>query len=222
MFAYAAFAAFALGAAWVALRLGRAWGNVRGARLVVWAPYAVALALSSLAMALGPRAFPAVVLPVAVVSVCATHVFAVTRSRGHASLSHADSGLSLHDRYALQRPRMLFGALIVVGGGLDLVPWAFAKTVGVGDIAVGALAMVLGHGKSRLSSGPRGLAIAFALIGIADLANALRLGVTVAVPALVERETPPMLLMLPFYVVPVFLAQHLLMLRSLWRVVPPE
>jgi hypothetical protein len=57
--------------------------------------------------------------------------------------------------------------------------------------------------------------VGFAIVGIADLLNALRLGVQVAVPALVASQTPPMLLMLPFYVVPVLLAQHLLMLRRM-------
>jgi hypothetical protein len=211
MFVYLAFCAVTVGAAFVAHRLGRVWANVPWARALVFGPFALALVASVLGMALGPRAFPVAVLPAAVASVCLTHVIACTRVP---PLAGRDAALPLRVRYALQRPRVYFGALILVGAAAGLLPWAFARPIGLGDIAVGLLGVALGRVPAS-HPWARGLAVGFAIVGIADLLNALRLGVQVAVPALVASQTPPMLLMLPFYVVPVLLAQHLLMLRRM-------
>jgi hypothetical protein len=131
----------------------------------------------------------------------------------HPELSQRATQADLLDWYGLQSLRAYFGAVIIIGAALGLLPWAFALSAGVGDIAVGLIAQAL---KRRAVRNPIA-AWSFTLAGMADLINAGRMGAVVVTPWLLERQMPGFLLMLPLFGVPLMLANHVQTIRYLVR-----
>ncbi len=109
---------------------------------------------------------------------------------------------ALEDRHwrVLMAARAVFGALILAAGGVGLFPLAFAIPAGVGDILVGALALVLPG--SLAAGGHRGARLLVFGAGIVDLVQVLVLQVTVVVPWLAATNSLGISLLLPWVVVP--------------------
>jgi hypothetical protein len=209
--AAAGFLAVVLGALAVARQQARHLGDGGAARALIYGWFLLALAASSLGMALGADAFPVAVLPIAVIGLLAGRLVVGLRAR---SFRASEGNVAWRDRYGMQIARLDFGAVILVGAAGGLLPWEFARGAGAGDIAVGLAAVAL----RRLPpshAAARPLALVFCALGLADLANALRVAARSVVPWLITSQKPPILLMLPFFVVPLLLAQHLLMLRQM-------
>jgi hypothetical protein len=207
---WSCFAAVLLGMAALARQNLRFYGNGRFIRtyFLIWGGLAIGIGLFNM-LSPGFR-FPAWFLPVSIISM--TLLFSVSVA-SREELSQRATQADLLDWYGLQSLRAYFGTVIVVGAALGLLPWAFALSAGVGDIAIGLIAQVL---RRRAVRSPIA-AWSFSLAGIADLINAGRMGAVVVTPWLFERQMPGFLLMLPLFGVPLMLANHVQTIRHLVR-----
>jgi hypothetical protein len=134
--------------------------------------------------------------------------------------------LAVHRRLVHQLPlawligihsmRALFGGLLLAFGMVGQVPWEFALEAGLGDILVGLLAIPLARMAAQPVP-PRGLILAWNILGQLDLLNALRLGVTVVVPFLVSTQSPAVIAMLPLFGVPIYVLTHIYLFWLLLR-----
>lgn len=108
--------------------------------------------------------------------------------------------------------RMIFGTGLLVMGLAGGLPAAFFWSAALGDIAVGALGLLL------LASGQaenRRALIAWNALGLLDLGHVLVLGVMHLAPFYAANPDVARLGMLPLFGVPAFIALHLGMLRAL-------
>lgn len=180
--------------------------------------FAMAAGLGVAFMSLPGQSLPPWLLPAAIAAL--TLQFALLQSQ-HPALRAQVQAAGLADWYAVQALRAPFGLVIVAGGLLGLLPASFAWAAGLGDVAVGIAALVLrrhaGSATGPWSPATRACAWLFTLLGAADLLNAGRLGGAVVVPWLVEQQLPGFLPIVPFFGVPIFLANHLQMARLLLR-----
>jgi len=105
------------------------------------------------------------------------------------------------------------------------LPWQFALSAGVGDIATGLLALVVAYMALRNMRGTHRAAYGWCLFGIADLVIAVTMG-TLTSPGLthfVAQDNPNMLItayplvMIPTFAVPVSIILHGLCLWKLRR-----
>ena len=122
------------------------------------------------------------------------------------------------------------GFEFVVAGHEGALPAQFAYPAGWGDALIGLTAPLVALIVSRRANGWRGIAIAWNLAGIADLANAVFFGVTSSPGALQLFVGPPsteLMTQLPLSLVPTFgvplaVLGHLMALKGLWAMAPRD
>jgi hypothetical protein len=116
---------------------------------------------------------------------------------------------------AAQFPRVL-GVSFLVLMGQGKLPAEFAIPAGWGDILIGVLGPVVAYLYATSGAGSRGLAFAFNIAGIADLAIAVGTGF-LAAPSpfrvLLTSPTTELMTVLPTVLIPIFLVPTFLMLH---------
>lgn len=115
--------------------------------------------------------------------------------------------LSDGDVRLLVGARAGFGALLIALAATSTIPATFARTAGVGDIVVGALA-IAAPGTLDRSGSPVWRGIVHG-VGIADLLQVVFLAVTVVRPFLLAKGEAPITMALPWLVVPLMVAVDL-------------
>jgi hypothetical protein len=123
----------------------------------------------------------------------------------------------------LQAYRVMGGNFIVLWG-FGAIPGAFALPAGIGDVVVGLLALPVAFYLASGAAGGRVAAIAWNLLGVADLISAVTLGALTS-PGPLQRlafDHPNLLtgyptVMTPAFAVPLSLILHGLSLRQLLR-----
>jgi hypothetical protein len=123
---------------------------------------------------------------------------------------------------AAQTPRVL-GVTFLVLMAEQKLPSQFALPAGYGDILIGLLAPVVSYLYVTRASGSRGLATAFNIAGIADLAIAVGTGFLSAPSAFrlfysepsTELLTVLPMVLIPTFLVPTFVLLHVISLRKL-------
>jgi hypothetical protein len=151
----------------------------RRERAATWLAVAVPLVLwfagiwsaAARGMLQGPRGAVSS-LPLLVVTPVVVGLFGLTRSRRIAAAVEAAPVSWL---IALQVYRVM-GANFVVLWLFGVIPGVFAEPAGFGDIAVGVLAMPAALYAASVRRGATAVAVAWNVLGIADLLNALTLG----------------------------------------------
>jgi hypothetical protein len=124
----------------------------------------------------------------------------------------------------LQLYRVL-GGIFLVGWLQGWIPGEFALPAGSGDVLVGLLALPVAYLLSKGARGAVGLAVAWNVLGIVDLASAVTMGtltqpgplqlIVPAVPNLQLAAYPTVLI--PAFAVPSSILLHVLSLRQLRR-----
>lgn len=114
----------------------------------------------------------------------------------------------------------VLGVLFLVLYAAGRLPAPFAQAAGWGDIIVGALAIPLALATRRYEN--RTLLIGWSALGLADLVNALALGVTTSLsnsPGSVGMGPMTLLpwLLIPAFLVPLFFVSHLAVLYKVLR-----
>jgi hypothetical protein len=183
--------------------------------LVLFAWQGVVVALASVGV-FAPRAgaSPAIGLAVALPVVAG---FLALR-RWDRSLPEA----SLAALMGLQVMRIVGFEFVVAGHG-GLLPSSFAAPAGWGDAFIGVTAPLVALAVARRAGGWRAMAIAWNVLGIADLVNAVFLGVTSSPgvlrifdgPLSTEPMTRLPLSLIPTFGVPLALLGHIAALRAL-------
>lgn len=114
------------------------------------------------------------------------------------------------------------GAIFLVAYAQGLMPGAFALPAGLGDVAVGLTAPLVAYVSARRGRSAHRLAVAWNLLGIADLVVAVTMGFLTSPSAFQQLalDQPNVLIsrypfvLIPTFAVPVSILLHLL---SLWR-----
>ncbi|MDX2012365.1 MAG: hypothetical protein SFW67_19370 [Myxococcaceae bacterium] len=99
--------------------------------------------------------------------------------------------------------RAVIGSLILGSAATGLFPTRFALEAGLGDLAVGGVALML---PTSLANGPRAPRLALFALGVADFLNVMRQIPTTVVPWLAESGSPGTSLVLPWVLVPALIA----------------
>lgn len=159
-------------------------------------------------------------IPLAVVLPLLVGLTVLGRSRTIAAALDATSPRFL---IALQTYRIL-GAVFLVQYALGRLPARFALPAGIGDVLVGVLAIPVARYVASRRAHAVGVGLAWNVLGVADLVNALLLGALTAAGALGAGapaggvpigEYP--LVMIPAYAVPLSLLLHAQSIRQLLR-----
>ncbi|HVS44750.1 MAG TPA: MFS transporter [Candidatus Dormibacteraeota bacterium] len=116
--------------------------------------------------------------------------------------------------------RVVFGAVFIAVWAAGVLPAVLALPAGVGDVVVGLSAVPAAIG---LRSGRRGRALAWNLLGVYDLVQAIAIAVVVSTGPLqllsvspgTDWMTVPPLSVVPTFVVPLYLLLHVVSLRFL-------
>ena len=133
---------------------------------------------------------------------------------------------------AIPLPWLVAAQMFRIGGFMFLVlwadgrlPWQFALPAGIGDVATGALAIVVAVQLAQGAAGARRAVYLWSLFGVGDLVVALAMGamtspgrahlVALAAPNLLISSDP--LVMIPTFAVPLALMLHGLVLWRLSR-----
>jgi hypothetical protein len=104
--------------------------------------------------------------------------------------------------------RIPIGGLFLVLGAQGLAPTTFTLEAGIGDLAAGLLAIPLALAVRRTAA-PRWTIVAWNIFALADLLNALRLGITVVLPFVVATQTPVLPATVPLFGVPLYIMTHI-------------
>ncbi len=96
--------------------------------------------------------------------------------------------------------RAVFGSLLLAAGGVGLMPADFALPAGLGDLLVGALALVVPG--SLAAGGHRGFRLLVFGVGVVDFINLIALQALVLVPWLAQTQSLGISLLLPWVAVP--------------------
>jgi hypothetical protein len=110
--------------------------------------------------------------------------------------------------------RAVFGGLLLAIGVLGGLPPAFFWSAAIGDILVGLWALSM---LPRSASVGRTELLAWNTAGLVDLAHVLVLGAINLRPFYELHPTVARLGLLPLFGVPLFIALHLHLFRTLWR-----
>jgi len=219
-----AIVAAVLAVAWLGLRRAgfeghartRAWFAV-AVPLIAW--FAAATALGRAGAFLPRPTGPVPAIPFAIVIPLTVGLVLLLRSRIHAAVAVA---MPLSWLIGIQVYRV-FGATFVAHWGAGNLPGVFALPAGLGDMLVGALAIPVALYAQARGRGWQAMAIAWNLLGIADLLNAVTLGFLSAPGRfqLLALDHPNLLVgtypvvMIPAFVVPLSLILHGLSLAQL-------
>jgi hypothetical protein len=116
----------------------------------------------------------------------------------------------------------VFGITFLIAAGQGRMPLEFALAAGLGDMAIGILAPLVALSLARGARGSHALAVAWNLVGIADLVVAVTLGVLTSpssLQALALGHANAAITRFPFVLIPTFAvpASLLLHIVSLWR-----
>jgi hypothetical protein len=119
----------------------------------------------------------------------------------------------------------LIGAIFLVRYFMGDMPGAFALPAGIGDVLIGLTAPIVAWLYTTRGDRVRGLAIAWNILGILDLVNALVLGfLAFGLRVFPGPETSPAgqptafpLILIPGYGVPLMMLVHIVTLRLLLR-----
>lgn len=103
--------------------------------------------------------------------------------------------------------RAIYGALLFGMAGVGLIAPAFALTAGLGDLAVGWLALVVPHPLD--ATGPRSWRLLVHGIGLLDLMQVVVLAVTVVRPWSAQHGDVTTTMTLPWVAVPLMMALNL-------------
>jgi hypothetical protein len=197
-----------------------------GQRKVAWLVVAVPLiawfaAIWWIAMAGAfdsrPGAGAALLLPLAVVTPVLVGLVLLTRSDRVARTLDAIppewlTGLQVY---------RLFGAAFLVEWGIGHLSARFALPAGIGDVLVGILALPVAAYLRADPERGRGVAIAWNILGIADLVDAVSLGIVgqIALLRLGDGALPVSPISYPLVMIPVFVVPLSLILHgvSLWQ-----
>jgi subtilisin family serine protease len=182
--------------------------------LVGWQAAVVGLALAG---AFAPRPGWPPILGLAVVAPVVLGTLALSRSGAQAPES------SLAALMGLQLLRVEGFELVLAGAG-GWLPQVFARPAGWGDALIGVTAPLVALAVARRTAGWRTLAVVWNLAGIADLVDAVFLGVTSSPGALrvFEGDVSAVLMtqlplsLIPTFGVPLALLGHIVALRALW------
>jgi hypothetical protein len=167
---------------------------------VQWAWGGGALALLGAPSALLAALFP-VLMPLGIASAV------VVLSRP--GVREAVLGLGDSDLRALFLWRAVLGGMLLAMGAQGLLPWSFALSAGLGDIAVGWLAVVL-PGRMEVSRNGALPLLFVNLAGLLDLAHVIVLAQLTAIPFILSGAgTPPTVL--PFFAVPWMIGMHVVL-----------
>lgn len=185
--------------------------------LAVWGAGAMALSRSGAFMVPATLGDPPVVL-FSMLGGAVTLWLLATRTRtGQAILAQTDAGLLI----AFQVPRVM-GAIFLVGWAAGIIPWQFALLAGLGDIWAGIEGYRAWRACARGAPDARARVVRANVIGIADFAVAVLVGITTSegFAHLMAHETPNIinlhpLAMFPGYFVAIFLAVHFVSLSQL-------
>jgi len=117
------------------------------------------------------------------------------------------------------------GVIFLILYGTGKLPGQFAWPAGVGDIAVGLLAPVVGLAYARAPHKARGLVAAWNVLGILDLIVAVSTGFMTAPSRFVSFDVQPTsdlmsvlpMVLIPVYLVPLSIVLHLASLAKLRR-----
>ena len=109
------------------------------------------------------------------------------------------------------------GFIILVLVDMRLVSTAFGTPAGIGDVLVGILAPMVAYWYYLNKPFARGVAIGFAVLGIADLVNAVIQGLVLSSSGPFAPEIAPVFLLIPTYAVPMVILLHIYSLRGLLR-----
>ena len=211
-----------LGGLWVALRRTRLAAGTRARTwLAVAVPLGVWLAviwILAVGGAFQPGPGGVSPLPIAVVIPLVVGLFALMRSQ---TIAAAIDTVSPSWLIGLQFYRIIGGNFVVLWS-FGAIPGAFALPAGIGDMIVGFLALPVAFYLASGAPGGRSAAIAWNLLGIADLINALTLGIlsSPGPQQLLALDQPNILtasyptVMTPTFAVPLSLILHGL---SLWQ-----
>ncbi len=189
------------------------WALRIAAILVVWQGLAIALALSGV---FAPRPGGPPIIGLAVFVPIVVGAFVLLRSPERAPEA------SLAVLMGLQLLRVVGFEFVVAGRG-GLLPVLFAAPAGWGDALIGVTAPLVALAVARRVRGWREIAVVWNIAGIADLANAVFLGVTSSPGALQlfggEPSTALMtclpLSLIPTFGVPLAVLGHIAALRAL-------
>ncbi len=99
------------------------------------------------------------------------------------------------------------GVLFLVAWALDLMPWQFALPAGIGDVVVGLAAPVVARRVARRPERSHGLAMAWNVLGLADLVIAVTTGFLTSPSAfqlLATNDPNALITRLPFVLIPTF------------------
>lgn len=186
-----------------------------GAVYALWFPVMIWLAMAEVFVASPTEVSP--VLPLAILGPPLTLLAALALSP---ALRRLASGLSQEWLIGVQRLRVMGGVFVLLWAG-GAIPWEFALPAGLGDVAVGLIAMValnrLRHRAASAAAWVRRTNIA----GLADFAVALGTGFLSAPGAiqLLALDRPNELIglyplvLIPVFAVPVFIGVHILSIR---------
>ena len=148
-------------------------------------------------------------------------MFLIWRSDTVARLIDAVTARMAGRRAAVPRARAIFLILYATGR----LPGLFAWPAGVGDIAIGLLALVVGIAYARAPRTSGGLVRAWNLFGILDLGVAVTTGFMTAPSALQPIQVEPNsdlmtvlpMVLIPIFMVPLSIVLHLASLAKLHR-----
>jgi hypothetical protein len=185
--------------------------------LAVWGAAAMALSRSGAFMVPATLSDPPVVL-FSMLGGAVTLWLMATRTRtGQAILAQTDPGLLA----AFQIPRVM-GAIFLVGWAAGIIPWQFALLAGLGDIWAGIEGYRAWRACSRGAPDARARVVRANVIGLADFAVAVLVGITTSegFAHLMAKDTPNIinlhpLAMFPGFFVGIFLAVHFVSLSQL-------
>ncbi len=186
-----------------------------GAIYAVWFPVMIWLAIDEVFVPTATEVSP--VLPLAILG---PPLILLAGLAVAPSLRRLAAGLSQEWLIGVQMLRVMGGVFVLVWAG-GALPWEFALPAGLGDVAVGLIAMVtLNRLRSGAASAPAWVRRTN-IAGLADFAVAVGTGFLSAPGAvqLLALDRPSELInlyplvLIPVFAVPVFIAVHILSIR---------
>lgn len=129
-----------------------------------------------------------------------------------------------HDTFMGLQSFRILGGIFLIGWAFGDIPWIFAIPAGFGDILAGILGFQAMRAVQRGAANARRKVIIANVVGISDFAVALGTGLITSdtIYQLMGQDAPNIvgeypLVMIPAFLVPLFLGAHLLSVQRLMR-----